>query len=752
MAVSPTIAPHRRTTGPLGVPAIAPEQSAPRVPEHPAATSRPESLAGTSTDAIGCPAGARTLVDVLRHRATHQPSRWAYTFLADGEEREVTVTYAELDRKARAVAASIAGSATPGDRALLMYPAGLEFVTAFMGCLYAGVVPVPLNPPRSNRHIGRVRAVIADASTTLALTDRATRTKVEQALACDTPGSEPTACVVVETDAVDLAAADRWREVAIAPHAPAFLQYTSGSTGTPKGVMVTHANIMANEAAISGAVRLEAGDVGAGWLPMYHDMGLIGAVLNPLYGGYPMVLMAPTHFLQEPMRWLRAISRYRCTMSAAPNFAFELCLKAVKPTDLAELDLSSWRIALNGAEPVRAETLTRFTDAFRPCGFAPETHFPSYGLAEGTLLVTAGRPDAAPVVMDVDVDALGSGRAVAPAGPRSRRLVGCGTPAGSRVVIVQPETRRARACGEVGEIWVSGASVAAGYWNRPEESAQTFGARLSDTGEGPFLRTGDLGFVNADGEVFVTGRCKDVVVIRGRNIYPQDIEAAIERTAPFVRPNTCAVFGVEVDGEETIGALIEADRALAHRLMAEQQSGVEDLVASIRQAVSEEFDVMLHTIGFVKPGSFPRTSSGKVQRSACKQELGESRENTLYVSKRVSRPTPVARREQAAPLAYDRRQGGMRADAKSLATETADRVKRVIAEVCGIAVATVRDEAFLIAYDIDSLRTVELLLALEEAFGIEASENDPRLQEVRSVRDLAAFVAQLRQDRSGVAA
>jgi acyl carrier protein len=515
--------------------------------------------------------------------------------------------------------------------------------------------------------------------------------------------------------------------------------------------MVTHANIMANEAAISIALRLATGDVGVSWLPMFHDMGLIGGVLNPLYGGYPCVMMAPTHFLQDPMRWLRAISRYRATVTAAPNFAFDLCLKAVKPADLATLDLSSWRVGLNGAEPVRAETLDRFTETFAPCGFRPEMHYPSYGLAEVTLLVTGGHAAAAPMVLDLDADALGEGRATRAQGGRVRRLVGCGRAIGARVVIASPETGAARAAGEVGEVWVSSPSVAAGYWGRPEETRQTFGAYLG-TGEGPFLRTGDLGFLTPEGDLFITGRCKDLVVIRGRNIYPQDVELAIERLATFIRPNTCAVFGVEVDGEEALGAVIEADRALARELEAEERSGVEDLITRIRQAVAEEFDLTLHTVGVVKPGAFPRTSSGKVQRSACKWELEVGRENTLYVSRRAPRPEPVARRESAPTSVYDRRQGGMRTEAVSMAAETLNGVKNAIAEVCGIAVAAVREEAFLIAYDIDSLRTVELLLALEETFGVETSENDPRLQEVRTVRDLATLVGRLRQEKLKTAA
>ncbi len=696
---------------------------------------------------VGCPSDARHLVDVLRHRARHQADVRAYTFLADGETRELVATYADLDRSARAIAATLQAQVEPGDRVLLMYPPGLAFVSAFLGCLYAGVVAVPLNPPRSNRHVGRVHAVVADAGAALALTDAASRAKIEQALTGDLSSTAFPACRVIASDAIDLAMADAWTEVEIAPDAPAFLQYTSGSTGTPKGVRVTHANLMANEAAITAAVEVRPGDVNVMWLPMYHDMGLIGGVLNPLHAGYPCVMMAPTQFLQDPMRWLRAISRYRGSISAAPNFAYELCLKAVKADDVATLDLSSWRLGLNGAEPVRADTLERFTETFAPAGFRAATHYPSYGLAEATLFVTGGRVDAAPVVLDADIDALGEGRVAPAQGDRVRRLVGCGRPVGAEVVIANPATGARCAAGEVGEIWISGPSVAAGYWRRPEETERTFGARLAGTGEGPFLRTGDLGVLTADGELFVTGRCKDLVVIRGRNIYPQDVERAIERLASFVRPNTCAVFGVEVDGEEALGAVIEADRALAHQLEAEQQAGVEDLITRIRQAVAEEFDVTLHAIGFVKPGTFPRTSSGKVQRSACKRELEEGRENTLYVSRRATRAEAAARREASAPSMYDRRHTPLRNEAVSLAAETLNGVKRAIAEVCGIAIATVREEAFLIAYDIDSLRTVELLLALEETFGIEAAESDPRLQDVRTVRDLATFIGRIRQER-----
>jgi acyl-CoA synthetase (AMP-forming)/AMP-acid ligase II/acyl carrier protein len=730
-----------RRTSPVGWPTIASGGADPEGTDRAAAGGASNALAS-----VGCPEGARTIVDVLRHRAAHQAPVLAYTFLLDGDSREASVTYAELDASARAIAGMLQESVEPGDRVLLMYPPGLGFISAFLGCLYAGVVAVPLNPPRSNRHAGRVHAVVADAGASLALTDSASRAKIEQALRAEGAGSGFPLCRVLATDTIDAAAATAWTPVELDPATPAFLQYTSGSTGTPKGVMVTHANLMANEVAITAAADVRPGDVNVIWLPMYHDMGLIGGVLNPLYGGFRCILMAPTQFLQDPMRWLRTISRYRATLSPAPNFAYELCLKAVKPEDLATLDLSTWRLALNGAEPVRPETLERFTATFGACGFRAETHYPTYGLAEATLLVSGGRADARPVLLDADVDALGEGR-IAPAGAgRARRLVGCGKPIGARVVIADPETHEARPAGRVGEIWVAGPSVAAGYWGRPEETAATFGAHLAGSADGPFLRTGDLGFLTADGELFVTGRCKDLIVIRGRNIYPQDIERAVEGLASFIRPNTCAVFGVEVDGEEAIGLMIEADRALAHQLEAEQSAGVEDLITRIRQVVAEEFDVTLATIGIMKPGTFPRTSSGKVQRSACRQELDGAREHTIYVHRRASRSDAAPRQSSPLPAGYDRRNAGLRPEA-ALMAETLQGVRQAVAEVCGIACSAVRDEAFLIGYDIDSLRKVELLLALEETFGVEATDSDPRLLDVRTVRDLATFICRIRQER-----
>jgi 8-amino-7-oxononanoate synthase len=604
-------------------------------------------------------------VDVLRYRAAHQPDVRAYTFLVDGDAEEAVVTYGELDRKARAIAVALREQAAVGDRALLMFPSSLECIAAFFGCLYAGVIAVPIYPPRSNHHLRRLRAVAEDAGARVVLTDRASSRKIQDAMAGD---AALAACRVLATDAVALGGADSWSPPPLGEEDIAFLQFTSGCTAAPKGVMVMHGNLMANEAAIAAGAPPAADTVIVSWLPMFHDMGLIGGVLYPLYNGVPAVLMGPTHFLQDPMRWLRAISRYRGTGSPAPNFAFELSLKAATPEALAALDLSSWRTAWNGGEPVRAETLRRFDETFGPCGLRRELHYPCYGLAESTLLVSGGRVDALPVIAEVDGAALEQGRVVTPAGGATRRIVGCGMPIGGRVRIVHPETRRARAPNEVGEIWVSGPSVAAGYWRRPEESEQTFGARLADTGDGPYMRTGDFGFLNPDGELFVTGRRKDVIIIRGRNIYPQDVELAIERVVPFVRANACAVFGVEVGGEEVVAAVVETDRAFARQITSAADGAlpavVEELTARMRDAVAQEFEVTLHTIAFVKPGGFPRTSSGKVQRAACRLGLTRGDLETLHVSRPAVRsaaidpgaaPTDMARRIHDAVVQWARR-------------------------------------------------------------------------------------------------
>ncbi|HEX6864808.1 MAG TPA: fatty acyl-AMP ligase, partial [Thermoanaerobaculia bacterium] len=503
------------------------------------------------------------LVDVLRRRASTHPDRMAYRFLDDGEEEGGSLTYAELDRRARALAAFLQREGGAGERALLLYPPGLDFVVAFLGCLYAGTVAVPAYPPRSNRPDSRLQAIARDARPRFALTIPALRDRAGVFLA---KNPELAGVRWVATEEIDLSLADSWeRGPELNEEGVAFLQYTSGSTATPKGVVVRHGNLVHNEEMIRRAFGQSEESVIVGWLPLYHDMGLIGNVLQPLYVGGTCVLMAPVAFLQRPSRWLKAISRYRATGSGGPNFAYELCVRKVGPEEREGLDLSCWEVAYNGAEPVRADTLERFAESFAPQGFRRDAFYPCYGLAEATLFVTGAERGSFPEVRQVDAEALERNRAEeARDGAPSRSLVSCGSAwLDQKIEIVDPETCRPLPEGQVGEVWISGPSVAGGYWNRPEESARTFGARLgeSDREGSPetFLRTGDLGFLSG-GALYLTGRAKDLIILRGRNLYPQDLELTAERSHGDLRPGCGAAFAVEVEGEERLVLVQEVER------------------------------------------------------------------------------------------------------------------------------------------------------------------------------------------------
>jgi acyl-CoA synthetase (AMP-forming)/AMP-acid ligase II len=469
-----------------------------------------------------------TLIELLQTRAEHEPDRRAYTYLLDGEAAEVSLTYRELDRQARAIGALLQSYGMKGERALLLYPPGIEFITAFFGCLYAGAIAVPAYPPdpsRLGRTLPRLQSLILDARAKVALTTSQIVTAAEPLLA-QLPKSHTLKWVA--SDKVDEGLNSSWVKPSVCGDDLAFFQYTSGSTGSPKGVMLSNTNLLHNASLVYRAVEHSPRDKYISWLPTFHDMGFMAGVLEPLFAGIPVVLMSPIQFLQNPVRWLKAISRHRATTSGGPNFAYDLCARKITPQDCASLDLSSWSVAFNGAEPVRAETMERFTRVFEPCGFNREAFYPCYGLAEATLMVSGSRKSAPPVIRMVDPASLEQNRVVKDEFSGARSLVGCGRNLfDQKIVIANPETLTECQAGEVGEVWVSGPSVAQGYWNRPELTEETFNAYLSDKAEGPFLRTGDLGFFQGD-ELFITGRHKDLIIIRGRNHYPQDIEQTVE--------------------------------------------------------------------------------------------------------------------------------------------------------------------------------------------------------------------------------
>jgi amino acid adenylation domain-containing protein len=600
-----------------------------------------------------------TIVELLQHRASSQSQKTAFTFLEDGKTETETLTYAELDQRAKAIATQLQTLDLSGERALLLYPSGLDYLAAFFGCLYGGVIAVPAYPPQNQRKTPRIQAIVADAEPEIALTTKTLLPRMQSLL-----GNSRW----LATDDLEAGIEASWQQPDLDKNTIAFLQYTSGSTGTPKGVMVSHSNILHNAAMTYRWMGHSPESRFISWLPIYHDMGLIGGILQPLYGGFPCVLMSPTAFLQRPYRWLQTISRYGGTTSGAPNFAYELCVQKITDEQRASLDLSSWQVAFNGAEPIRHETLERFGNSFARCGFRQEAFYPCYGMAETTLLVSGknkevkrlGNEQVSYQSKTVDRLALAEDRIVEVSESEdSKVLVGCGRSIPDlEVAIVHPETSVICLAGEVGEIWVRGDSVAQGYWNRLEETEEMFRACLCEESlakaqrrkgrhkgdckvetsqlgneeldlnflpispspylptsnndksvkQQRFLRTGDLGFLDDSGELFVTGRLKDLIVIRGRNLYPQDIELTAQRSHDALRLGSNAALAVEIGNEERLVVVQE----LEFRAKPDLQS----VVTAIRQGVTEAHEIEVYAVVLIKPGSIPKTSSGKIQRRA----------------------------------------------------------------------------------------------------------------------------------------
>jgi acyl transferase domain-containing protein/acyl-CoA synthetase (AMP-forming)/AMP-acid ligase II/NADPH:quinone reductase-like Zn-dependent oxidoreductase/acyl carrier protein len=549
------------------------------------------------------------LIELLRARTAEHGPRVAFRYLADGEAEESRLTYDELELRARAIAAALAPQAAPGDRGLLFYSAGVDFIAAFWGCLCAGIVAVPVFPARLHRQIPRLLAIAGDSEAKFVLTTSKIRRQAEDLFK---RAPELKKLQWLATDDLPAPPVEEWRDPGASLETLAFLQYTSGSTATPRGVMVTHGNLLHNLACLREVFQFSPESVGVTWLPHYHDMGLIGGLLQPVYAGGEMIVMPPSSFLQRPARWLAAVTRYRATTMVAPNFAYDLCVQKISAEQRVPLDLASVKVALCGAEPVRPDTIAQFAEAFGSCGFRRAVFRPAYGLAEATLIVSGHSDAGAPFAPAVVAAELQRNR-IQPADESdagSRVLVGCGGIAPNlNVVIVDPETLAPCAADRVGEIWVSGPSVASGYWRKPEETRETFGAHLAG-GEGPFLRTGDLGFLDR-GQLFVTGRLKDLIIIRGSNHYPQDLEHTVERSHRALRPACGAAFSIDVEGAERLVIVQEVnDRASVPS---------EDVVAAIRRALTESHEVHPDAIVLIEPRSIPRTSSGKIQRYACRQ-------------------------------------------------------------------------------------------------------------------------------------
>ncbi|MBW1598462.1 type I polyketide synthase [Streptomyces sp. JJ38] len=666
---------------------------------------------------------ARNLVELLRLRAEEAGESPSFTFLADGVDVSERLTFADLDTRARAIGAHLRSLHEPGERVLMLFPSGPEFAVAFFGCLYAGMIAVPAYPPRSDKHAARLQAVAEDAGAAIV---------AAPGRLCDQLADDyHTEATWVATDRVPLAAAEEWRDPAPDPDDLAFLQYTSGSTGTPKGVMLSHANLLHNIEMMAHGMGHSDRPVFVSWLPLFHDMGLIANLLQALYWQAELVYMPPEAFLQDPIRWLRAVSEHRGTLSCAPNFAYELCVRRTRPEDRAGLDLSSWRVALNGAEPIRADTLTAFAAAYAEHGLAPGTLYPGYGLAENAVYVSSGTPGEGPAVLHVEGAALERDRIVeVPEGtPGARTVVGCGrVHLDQRLAIVDPDTRRPLEPHTVGEVWLSGRSAGQGYWRRPELSAATFGNRLADEpadGAGlPWVATGDKGFVTPGGELYITGRIKDVIIVRGRNLYPQDVERTVEAVDPAFRPGCGAAFAVEADGEERVVVVqeVRTDAVDAERLG-----------QAVATAVLAEHDVRLHALVLLRSRTVPKTSSGKIARRAAKQGFEEKTLNTVGAwYSATAAPAPPGGKRPAEGRA-----------------ELLRRVLDAVAGHLGVAAEQIDPHANLATYGMDSASAVAISGTLERELGRTLSA--ALLYQHPTADDVARFLAGDEATTSGTA-
>ncbi|MGG6240880.1 AMP-binding protein [Nodosilinea sp. AN01ver1] len=704
----------------------------------------------------------KTFTELLTWRAEQAPQGIAYRFLAEGTpETAQTMTYGALQQQAQAIAVLLQDLNCQNQPVLLLYPAGLDYIAAFFGCLYAGAIAVPAYPPRPNRSLDRIQAMVQDAGATVALTDNATLQKLERRLA-ETPQLRSLYCL--STDGLQPGLARQWRPPAIDSSTLALLQYTSGSTALPKGVMISHDNLLHNSELIGRCFGNTAESRGVSWLPPYHDMGLVGGILQPLYVGAEMTLMAPVSFLQRPVRWLEAISHYRATTSGGPNFAYDLCVRKTNPEQRRALDLSHWQLAFSGAEPVQQATLTQFAAAFAASGFRPQAFYPCYGMAETTLLVTGEAVQTEPKHLILKASDLQQNRVtLVDAGDddAARPIVSCGPPAiANQVCIVDPDSHRLCPPNSIGEIWVRWSrSVAQGYWRREAATREAFEATLADGtvadgSGGPFLRTGDLGFLHGD-DLYVTGRLKDLIIIRGRNHYPQDIEATAEQAHRALRQGSGAAFSVVWDDTEHLVIVHELERS------ALRTADPEAIFTALRRQVAEHHDLQVGAIALLKPNAMPKTSSGKVQRHLCRSMFLAGQFDVVHGWPAAEASQALATAEALnaeahlddmvepvaeSPSGAEARSTALTAAPSPTPLMTADAIAdwmvSWLASALRVPKHTLDVRQPLAEHGLDSLAAVELAEALESALGIPLS---PTLAyEYPTIEALSVYLASAR--------
>jgi len=554
-----------------------------------------------------------TITDILRERARLTPDLIAYQFLKDGEDDVETVTYLELDQAANLIAQRLREFNVQGERALMLFHPGMEFIKSLYGCFYAGIVAIPAYPPRKNRSIDRIKSMVFDSGAVIVLSVNDIYQSSERSFS-DIEDLKQMRWLLVDKLIDDKFHSD---DAVFLPQPTdiALLQYTSGSTGEPKGVMVTHQNILRNAEFIRTSFNLTPKSISVTWLPSFHDMGLIDGVLDPVYNGYTGVIMPPVAFIQKPVRWLKAITKYKGTHGGAPNFAYDLCIHNVSEEEKQGIDLSTMNTMYCGAEPIRKKTFEQFIHTYTPYGLNPKALYPCYGMAETTLIISGVPAGRGPVYLNVSANALAKNEIVLvdEMNPDSYWLVGAGHPwLDTKVKIVDPESLLPCPDNQVGEIWVSGSIVTAGYWNKPKLTQETYAAHIEGEGPERYFRTGDLGFYH-QGELYITGRLKDILIIHGRNYYPQDIEFFTETCHSAIRPAASAAFSVEVAGEEKLVIVAEVQRTAIREL------DVEAVSNAIRQVVAEEMEQEVYAIQLLRTASILKTSSGKIQHKACRE-------------------------------------------------------------------------------------------------------------------------------------
>ncbi len=677
-------------------------------------------------------------VDRLRWQVDHQGDQIAFTYLVDGENEEESLTYVELDLRARAIAEELLDRGMAGERALLLFPPGLDFVSSLFGCFYAGVVAVPAFPPRRNRNMDRIQAIAGDADARLALS---VSDYVQRAERLTSGMPELERMDWIATNEIPSELANQWRKPEINAGTLAVLQYTSGSTGAPKGVMLSHGTIVNNCSFINSAFSASEQDIGMSWLPTYHDMGLVGGVLNPMFIGCTSILMSPTAFLQKPVRWLRGITKYRVSISGGPNFAYDVCTKKITSDEMESLDLSSWTLAFNGAEPVRPTTIQNFARKFAAVGFKSEAFYPCYGMAESTLMITGGTREQRPLTCSFQGPQLDDGlvQPVDTIDPHARHLVACGVPpADGQLAIVDPKTNSACPPDVIGEIWVSSGSIGEGYYGKPDETEQTFGARLrTSTGLSPrrFMRTGDLGFFH-QGQLFITGRLKDLIIVRGVNRYPQDIEQTVEHSDTRLRTGAAAAFAIDMHGREQLVVVCEVERVA--------ENNWDEVIGAVRRTVTATHQLPPDGVILIRAGSIPKTSSGKIQRHVCRAGFLDG--SLMVIAKWLAWEQDAMASPAFAASTNGHGNNGHgcpsepgRSGSDAITLPTAlEAVYQAVRDVAGNRASSLDSDTNIVELGLDSLERLEIINRLEDRFGGTFPES--RLLEMETCQHVAQGV------------